>query len=575
MTNRANTSRLITVAFLLLALFCGLGCRLAYLHLSPQELGRDILVRRGRVERTIAVSRGRIRGAKGGVLALDVNLKDIIADPHLIMSNACVAEVATNIASILGTDAAEIARKLNRPGRRWAKIGRFVDLDTATQIGDMNMPGVWSEEIRARRYPQGAFMCHVVGFLNHKGVGCSGVEQLMYRFLRGRPGAFEARLDGKQRELYDRRIQDISPREGADVYLTLNQHVQHILEKALDGLVATHKPRAAWAIVQSIPTGEILGMASRPAYDLNKFGQSTKEQRLNRAIGHIYEPGSTLKIVTVAAALAEGLVSLNTSVDCHDGVWSHQGHLLHCHRPHGKIIVGDILKRSCNIGVAKLAVMVGDEKLEKYLRAFGVGSLTGIDLPGEEKGILHPARNWSGISSSRIAIGQGVAVTSMQMLGIMCAVANDGVMIRPYVVKRVVGSGGTLLYEGRPQTLGRVLDKSIARTVLRLLTSVTNDDGTGRRAQVEGYLVAGKTGTAQKPEAGGYSKTKYVASFVGALPADNPQLAIIVVVDEPQPIHTGGRVAAPVFATIARESLRCLGVNTMAKRGTPIFASAP
>jgi cell division protein FtsI (penicillin-binding protein 3) len=219
-----------------------------------------------------------------------------------------------------------------------------------------------------------------------------------------------------------------------------------------------------------------------------------------------------------------------------------------------------VLKKSSNIGSAKIALMLGDERLARYMRGFGLGGQLGIDLPGEEQGILHPTSKWSAISSSRLAIGQGVAVTALQMLGVMCTIANDGKLMQPYVVSRVVDKEGSVLYGGRPRVLGQPITPATAKTMRRLLARITEDGGTGRRARVPGYTVAGKTGTAQKPVNGGYSQTDYMASFVGFLPAENPQIGIIVVADAPQPLHTGGAVAAPAFSEIAAHAMRYLGI---------------
>jgi len=401
-------------------------------------------------------------------------------------------------------------------------------------------------------------MCHVLGFVNYEGHGSAGVEQAMDSFLRGCPGLLESRLNARRQEVYIWRGRHIPALEGADVHLTLDQNIQYVVERALDATVREHRAKGAWAIVQKVRTGEILAMSSRPIYDLNEFRTSKEAERVNRAIGYVYEPGSTLKTAAIAAALNEGTIETNTVFHCEFGEWQYGNRVLHDFHPYGKLSVADGLKKSSNILTAKVALSLSKQRFHDYLSAFGIGKPTGIDLPGEEAGILHPVSKWSGISATRIAIGQGVAVTALQMLGILSAIANDGFLMRPYVVREVRSKGGQVLFRNEPRIVGRPISFETAATMRLLLQRVTEKGGTGRRARVPGYGVAGKTGTAQKPIRGGYSSSNYMASFVGFVPAVDPEIAVIVVVDDPQPVHVGGLVAAPVFSLVAGETMRYL-----------------
>jgi cell division protein FtsI (penicillin-binding protein 3) len=301
-------------------------------------------------------------------------------------------------------------------------------------------------------------------------------------------------------------------------------------------------------------------MVNRPGFNPNDFRSAKDEQKLNRAIGYVYEPGSTFKVAVIAAALNEGIVTPETMFNTENGRWLYQKKVLRDYHPYGQLNVADIIKKSSNIGAAKIAIMLGDERLDRYLRGFNIGSRLGIDLPGEEGGILAPVSKWSSISSSRIAIGQGVALTPLQMLGVMCGIANDGVIMRPYVIKEVVSPNGTVLVRGEPQALGRCIRSDTAAVMRDILAHVTEPGGTGTKAAVDGFKVAGKTGTAQKPVNGHYSETDYMASFVGFMPADDPEFGMIVVMDEPQPLHTGGIVSAPVFGEVAEQAARYLGL---------------
>jgi cell division protein FtsI (penicillin-binding protein 3) len=309
-------------------------------------------------------------------------------------------------------------------------------------------------------------------------------------------------------------------------------------------------------------------MASRPSFDLNSFRTASQDTMLNRCIGFVYEPGSTFKAATIATAIEAGTVTPNTLFNCENGRWMHAGRPLRDHGSYGTLTVADGLKKSSNILAAKVALTIGRERFEQSLRSFGIGRPLGVDLPGEESGILHPVRKWSGLSPSRIAIGQGVSVTALQMLGLFCAIANDGFLMKPYVVSHVIDQDGIVRKRNRPEIIGRPISARTSAVMRTLLARVTEEGGTGTAAQIEGYRVAGKTGTAQKPENGGYSSTRFIASFVGFVPADDPELGIIVVIDEPRGgRYYGGQVAAPAFAGIAGQSLRYLDIAPV--RGLP------
>jgi cell division protein FtsI (penicillin-binding protein 3) len=553
--------RIAVSALVLTAAICGLGFRLAFLHLGHPDYRERVDARRS-IQKELLASRGTIYDRHGteNVLAMNLAVKDVCADPKVIVNTNRVLDVAVTLADLLELDVDTVAVSLNRPDRRFAYIKRFVHEDRALRVQDAALPGVFFRDATVRYYPHGSFLCHVLGFVNYEGVGSAGIEQRLDGFLRGCPGFMESRVNARRQELYAQRNRYIPALEGADVELTIDQNMQYFVERALDDVVEAYHAKGAWVIVQRVKTGEILAMASRPDFDLNEFRATGVNERLNRAIGCVYEPGSTFKAVTVSAALNERLVTPDTPFDCENGSWLHQKRILRDYHPYGTLTLADVVKKSSNIGSAKVALMLGEKRFYNYLRAFGIGSKLGIDLPGEEAGILAPVNRWSGISTSRIAIGQGVAVTALQMLNVYATIANDGFMMRPYVIRRATAHDGTVLVENEPQVIGRPITYETAATTRVLLGRVTEDGGTGRRARVDGYAVAGKTGTAQKPENGGYSSTKHTASFCGFLPADAPEIALIVVVDEPQPIHTGGQVAAPVFSDIATQAVRYLDV---------------
>jgi cell division protein FtsI (penicillin-binding protein 3) len=543
-----------------LVLFTGLGFRLAFLHLGPNEQLEGKVSRVRHSETTIPAERGRILDARGNTLAMDLATHDVWVDPQVIRERDAETFISSHLARILQVPYSNVLDRASREGRRYEPIRRRVHRDVAEQIRRMQMPGVHFDDVMQRYYPQGALMCHVLGFTNMEGVGSGGIEQYLNSALRGLPGLRVTEKDGRRTELYTRRYLDIPPRAGHQVELTLDQTLQYIMEEALDWGLEEFAGKAAWAIMMRVNTGEILAMASRPSYDLNAFRDSSAEERRNRAISYNYEPGSTFKVAVIAAAFNEGLITEDMMIDCEQGQWMFRGRPLRDYRPHGVLSVSDVLQKSSNIGSAKIAMMMPENQLETYLRNFGIGRATGIDLPGEEGGILAPRSQWSAISVSRIAMGHEVAVTSLQLLNAVNAIANDGFLMEPYVIKRVTDSEGQVLSEGEPRIVGQPIRQDTARLMARLMARVTDDGGTGRNARMEDFRVAGKTGTAQKPIPGGYSDRLNIASFVGFLPAENPQVSMVVVVDEPLPLRTGGAVAAPIFKRIADSAVRYLDI---------------
>lgn len=564
MTERTSTWRMVLALVAVLMLWTGLSARLVYLHVFPKakllgDSGRAHILRR-----ELPVARGHILDCRGNMAAADLPMKNIIADPQLVRDARQERAVALQLAQQLRVDMATILLRLGRVRSRYQPIQKLVTAELARDIEKLKLPGIFFEETAARRYPREQLACHVIGFANLEGVGSAGIEQRYDLFLKGRPGLRIGEQDGRRRELYIRRGTEIAPQDGADVHLTLDFNVQYVVERALDEAMRMHQAKSAWCIIERVRTGEILALANRPAYDPNDYRTAPAAALLNMAIGRVYEPGSTFKLATIAAALNEGTVTPETSFDCESGKWLFHGKVLHDYHPYSRLSVADIIKKSSNIGAAKVALTVGEERLENYLRLFGFGRPTGVDLPGEEAGILHARARWNALSISRIPMGHEVGVTALQMLNVLCCIANDGRLMRPYVVSRVVAANGLVLRQGAPREMGRPIRADTARLMQKLLTRTTEPGGTGTKAAVAGYTVAGKTGTAQKIIDGHYSDSANIASFVGFFPAEQPALAMIVVVDEPQPLHTGGLVAAPVFSQIASNVVRCLEIPSSA-----------
>jgi cell division protein FtsI (penicillin-binding protein 3) len=573
MTERRQKWRLILVVVVIALVWTGLGIRLSYLHLGANDHLRERIEAIRTVENEILVGRGRILDRMGNIMALDLALKHVFVDPKIVLESGHSRFITAQLARMLELDPAMVASKVNRPERRFEYVKTFVHQDTATDLRSMGLNGVHFEDVSARYYPRGMLLGHVLGFSNLEGVGSAGVEQRYDRYLKGVPGLRITEVDGRRREVYERRGVDIKPQEGADVYLTIDQNLQHFVERALDRAMVEHSAKGAWAIIQHVRTGDILAMASRPGFDPNEYRRAEDDDRLNRTIGFTYEPGSTFKVAVFAAAFNEGLITPEEIVDCENGRWIHNGRPLRDFHPYGKLTIADSLKKSSNIAAAKVALELGEDRLFDYLKAFGVGRPTGISLPGEEGGILNPRSRWTSLSVSRIAMGHEVAVTSLQLVNILSAMGNNGFLMKPRVVNKVVNIDGETVAEVGEEVLGRPIRGETARLMTRLLARITDVGGTGARARVEGYTVAGKTGTAQKPVKGGYSDHDNIASFMGLIPAEDPQLSIIVVVDEPQPEHTGGRVAAPVYQEIASQAVRYLDIPPVSQDLASRFAA--
>lgn len=574
MTEPRGSARFVVILTLLGLMMAVLVGRLAFLHLGGGTHVQATAAKTRVFKQTLTVPRGRILDGSpaAGIFALNVGVKDIWADPSLLIASNRVGATLAVLAPLIPIDVADVLPRMNKTNSQYAVISRYIPADRAEAVAGLKLPGVHMSDSSIRSYPQNMTLCHVLGFANHEGVGSMGLELAMEKFLKGSPGLIESRLDGRRREMVERRTQEIPPKNGADVVLTIDQNLQYMLEKSIDAAMVRNRSRAAFAIMERVNTGEILAMVSRPAFDPNKFREAKDPQKLNRAIGYVYEPGSTFKVSVIAAALNEGIITPEQVFNTENGRWLYIGKVLRDYHAYTQLSVADIIKKSSNIGAAKIAIMLGDVRMDRYLRSFGIGGKLGLDLPGEEGGILMPAQKWFPISSSRIAIGQGVAVTGLQMLGVICAIANDGKLMRPYVVKEVIADDGTVLLRRQPQVISRPIRPETAALMRRLLGRVCEEGGTGIKARVDGFTVGGKTGTAQKPVAGHYSETDYMASFVGFLPVENPEIGMIVVFDEPQPLHTGGAVSAPVFGEVAEQAVRYLGL-TPTENGPPMSRS--
>jgi cell division protein FtsI (penicillin-binding protein 3)/stage V sporulation protein D (sporulation-specific penicillin-binding protein) len=423
--------------------------------------------------------------------------------------------------------------------------------------------GIYFEPDATRVYPNGPMLCHVIGFTDFDHKGIDGVEASMDEYLRGQDGYRYIEHNRVGQELVPYRGQERAPRNGYQVQLTIDLNLQMIVENEIDAAMKEYRPQKASIILMRPQTGEILAMANRPNYDLNERSDAKPEQKINRAVLDRMEPGSTFKIVAAAAALNEGRLRLDSVIFCENGLWNYGGKPLHDHKAFGNLSVQDILVKSSNIGAAKLALSVGEQKFYEYIRRFGFGERTGVELPWENAGVIQPPRNWTKISITHIPMGHEIGVTALQMTTAMATIANDGKLVMPRLVKSITASDGKTISTLSPVTLRQVISPQIAHQIANALRGVVSDRGTAAAAAVPGFVIAGKTGTAQKVDPkGGYEHGKYVVSFSGFLPADHPEFVGFVVLDDAQTskpeLNYGGLVAGPIFAHIAEKAARYL-----------------
>lgn len=552
-----DQQRMVILMGLLVAGFGALGYRLVQLQwVQAHELRAEVSQIHGQVLHRQG-RRGAILDARGNLLANSQSVQVVVADPQF--TRPVAADLARQLAPLLQMPEAELVERLSRTSR-YVRLKQRVDWDTAQAIRALRARGIFFEDQYQRVYPNGPLGCHVIGFVDAQHRGVQGIEATMDTYLNGRAGYEIIERDRKGRELRAWRHEALGPRDGLTVRLTLDQVVQHVVDTELDRAMEKHRPHAGMVIVSRPRTGEILAMASRPHFDPNQPGAVPADARRNRCISDVAEPGSTFKVAIIAAALNDGIVSLVDRVDCENGAFIYAGRALHDAHPHGVLTVEEVLYRSSNIGTAKVALKMGPNRLYEYLRAFGFGQRTGIELVGEVGGILHPLSRWTKLSITRIPMGHEVAVTPLQMMMAFNAVVNGGRLMRPRLVQSVEDTDGRRIMEFGPQMVRQVITPRASVLTVSALRKVVTDQGTAPRAAVTGYDVAGKTGTAQKIENGQYVR-RYYSTFVGCLPASDPEVSILVTLDDPSVGgYYGGTVAGPVFRAVAEKIAPYLGV---------------
>jgi cell division protein FtsI/penicillin-binding protein 2 len=548
-----------------IALFSLFSFRLIYLQMIKHDEYAERAAEKHVIKEPIFAERGTILDANDEVLAHNVPVETVVADASRLNDVEATVDLVSNE---LNLPRAEVSEKLHSD-RRYIVLRREVakaKTDSLRQkMRAKNLRGIYFEQDATRIYPNGSMLCHVIGFTDFEHRGIQGVEGSLDEYLRGQDGYryIEHNRAGQEIVLY--RGQERAPRNGYRVHLTVDLNLQNIVENEIDAAMREYSPKKAMIILMRPQTGEILAMANRPAFDLNKRSDAKPEQMKNRAICDMMEPGSTFKIVTAAAALNEHRFGLDSYIFCENGVWNYGGAALHDHAAFKDLSVKDILVKSSNIGAAKMAVSIGDQKFYEYIRRFGFGERTGVELPGEIPGVIRSPQSWSKISITRIPMGHEIGVTPLQMATAMSAIANGGKLMTPRIVKSITDSDGKTISTLKPIVLRQVISPQTANQIGTALRGVVSDRGTAAAAAVPGFTIAGKTGTAQKvgPH-GGYEKGKEVVSFCGYLPAENSQFVGLVVLDDAQTKpeqNYGGTVAGPIFSHIAEKAARYLDLE--------------
>ena len=548
------------------ALFSLFSFRLVYLQMIKHDEYAGLAAEKHVYKQPIFAERGSILDANNEVLAHNTPVETVVADATHINNRDAVLPL---LRTALDLPADELKEKLDSD-RRYIVLKREVPIAAANALREKlragNLRGIYFERDTTRIYPNGPMLCHVIGFTDFEHRGIQGVEASMEEYLHGQDGYrfIEHNRAGQEIVLY--RGQERAPRDGFQVHLTVDLNLQNIVENEIDAAVREYSPQKATIILMRPQTGEILAMANRPNYDLNERSEAKPEQMKNRAIIDMMEPGSTFKIVSAAAALNEKKVRPDTTIFCENGIWNFGGKPLHDHKAYGQLSVQDILVKSSNIGAAKLALSIGEQKFYEYIRRFGFGDRTGVELPGEISGVIRPPQSWSKISITRIPMGHEVGVTPLQMAVAMATIANGGKLITPRIVKSITTEDGKTITTFSPTVLRQVISPETAAQVGNALRGVVSDRGTAAAAAVPGFTISGKTGTAQKVDPhGGYEHGKYVVSFCGYLPADHPEFVGIVVLDDAKTanpeLNYGGLVAGPIFSRIAEKAARYLDLQ--------------
>jgi len=566
--------RLASILAIFLILFIALLSRAFQLQVLSGEKLKKLAHRQHITTLPIQSERGMIYDRNGEKLAMSVLADSVCADPTRITDQG---KASRQIAAILNLDQFTVFNRISEP-KSFCWLARKISPQQAAEVEAADIEGVFLIKEPKRFYPNGQLAAHLIGFSGFDAEGLEGLEKKYDEYLKGTPEKLTWARDAKGKKLFLHVEHNNSPKgDSANLVLTIDSRMQYLVETHLKEAVQDKGAKGGIAIVMDPKTGEILAMANEKGFNPNNIKGLTSEAWRNRAITDSFDPGSTFKPFLVAAALEEKVVKESDRFFCENGNYKVANRVIReaNRKQHGYLAVRDILKYSSNIGSAKIAEKLGREKFHAYIKNFGFGSRTGIDLSGESAGVLRPAKRWTKVDTANIGFGQGVSVTAIQLITAMSAIANGGVLMKPYMVRGLTDKNNRPIKMYTPETMRRVVSPETARQLTAMLTEVVGaEDGTGKRAHIMNVAVAGKTGTAQKLDIarGVYSSERVRTSFIGFFPSDNPQVAILVMLDEPQRDKWGGVAAAPVFKSIGEQILNCFKTNI---RQTPVFEPQP
>ena len=547
---------------ILLLLLCGFGVVLFRLATLQVLQAAELTVKADRQhQKTVSLEgvRGTIVDRHGKMLAMNLEVPSVFGVPTVLDSPA---KTARALSPVLHVRADELERKL-RQDRGFVWLARKLDPEQGRRLE--RMPEGIGIVLEGRRfYPKGPLLSHILGFTGMDGEGLEGIERRYESHLHGEKRVTVMQRDAANRTVFPRELSsEQSPAPGHQLVLTIDEVIQYIVEKELEEAVTRAEAKSGTMIVLDPSTGALLASAVSPRFDPNAVSALKPDRWRNRALTDAYEPGSTMKAILAAAAIEERVMKPDSLVFGEQGRMAIGNTMIHDHEKLGWLSFAQVIQKSSNIGAAKTGMALGEQRFYRYLQSFGFGERTEIDLPGEAAGLLKHPREWGGRTLASISMGQEIGVTPMQMVSAVAAIANNGVLMRPYVVSEIRDAQGQILKEVLPHVKRQVISPEAARTVTTILEGVVTD-GTGGKAAIAGFRVAGKTGTAQKidPRTRRYSASQFVGSFVGYVPANNPRLAMIVVIDEPRGEAWGGTVAAPVFSRVGEQVLNYLGVSS-------------
>lgn len=508
--------------------------------------------------RTSRGQRGSIYDVRGNLLAGNISGRDLLAEPRRMGERR--AAVIDELVHRLGVKRAVLEQRFES-GRVEVVVKRGISLESAAALEALALPGVRFVDSQRRFYPKHELLANVLGFTDNNHNGVYGLEATFDRELSPQQDVATYERDRRGRALHRASPQVPHRLDGNSIHLTIDEPIQDTLEAELRILHDSFSPRYTYAIMANPRTGAIMAMGQLPSYDPNDRTNMNADRWRNHIVSDVYDPGSTMKCIAIAGAVDYGTVTMDSVIDCEGGYWHYGGRPLRDTHGHGMLTVSDVIQKSSNIGTAKIALAMGEQGLYQTLRRFGFGERTGLELTHESPGILRPLDQWDRLSITRFPIGQGVSVTPLQMVQAYCALANRGQMIQLRLAEYVTDPDGNVMTRFEPRSRGWAARPRAVAAVVEAMKRVTETGGTARRAAVDGYDVAGKTGTSQKLIDGSYSgHDKYIASFIGFAPADDPAFVLLVVADEPNGAYYGGTVCGPTFRRIAEQTLRYLHV---------------